>query len=183
MNRPEFAFLAATLCVSPQASAIASSASVQSGAPAGDSVSKPERIEDVNAAVVAARTATKDKRYGEAETLMLKVTSSRPELIIPWLELGLAQLGLKKYPEAENSFKIALGVTSGSESRVDLPVDWLPLLRPIRCRAYSHANASRRSIKAAQVLFETKTGSMRSADYPHAKLGLFAHLGSSDPLN
>ena len=48
---------------------------------------------------------------------MLKVTSSRPELIIPWLELGLAQLGLKKYPEAENSFKIALGIDSTSQQR------------------------------------------------------------------
>jgi len=105
MNRTVFAFLAVTLCLSLQASAIASSAS------------KPEKIDDVNAAVVAARTATKDKRYGDAETLMLNVTSSRPELIIPWLELGLAQLGLKKYPEAENSFKIALGIESTSQQR------------------------------------------------------------------
>jgi tetratricopeptide (TPR) repeat protein len=116
MNRTVFAFLAVTLGVSQRAPAIASSASAQSGAPS-DSASKPEKIEDVNAAVVAARTATKDKRYGDAETLMLKVTSSRPELIIPWLELGLAQLGLKKYPEAENSFKSALGIDSKSQQR------------------------------------------------------------------
>ena len=37
----------------------------------------------VNAAVVAARAATKDKRYADSEALMLKVTSSRPELVIP----------------------------------------------------------------------------------------------------
>ena len=40
---------------------------------------------------------------------MLKVTASRPELVIPWMELGLAQLCLKKYTEVENSFKVALG--------------------------------------------------------------------------
>ena len=113
MNRIVFAFLALTVCVSPRATAIAFFASAQ----ASDSASKPEKMEDVNAAVTAARTATKEKRYGDAETLMLKVTSSRPELIIPRLELGLAQLGLKKYPEAENSFKIALGIDSTSQQR------------------------------------------------------------------
>jgi len=45
---------------------------------------------------------------------MLKVTSSSPELILAWVELGLAELGLKKYPEAENSFKVALGIDPAS---------------------------------------------------------------------
>jgi tetratricopeptide (TPR) repeat protein len=31
-------------------------------------------------------------------------------LIYPWVELGQAQLGLKKFADAENSFKVALGV-------------------------------------------------------------------------
>src|SRR5262249_34992561 len=53
--------------------------------------------------------ATKETRYADAEALMLQVTNSRPELVVPWVELGLAQLGLKKYPEAENSFKMAIG--------------------------------------------------------------------------
>ena len=66
MNRTVFAFLAVTLCLSLQASAIASSAS------------KPEKIDDVNAAVVAARTATKDKRYGT-----LKPSCSRSQALDP----------------------------------------------------------------------------------------------------
>jgi hypothetical protein len=48
---------------------------------------------------------------------MLKVTSSRPELVIPWIELGLAQLGLKQYDDAEKSFKIALGTDTKSQER------------------------------------------------------------------
>jgi tetratricopeptide (TPR) repeat protein len=68
----------------------------------------PQKTSDVNAAVVAARTATKVTHYADAEALMLQVTSSRPELVVPWVELGLAQLGLKKYPEAENCFKMAI---------------------------------------------------------------------------
>src|ERR1035438_75774 len=67
-------------------------------------------VENVNAALVNARAANKDKRYSDAETLMLRVTASKSELIYPWIELGQAQLGLKKYADAENSFQVALGV-------------------------------------------------------------------------
>jgi tetratricopeptide (TPR) repeat protein len=65
-------------------------------------------VKEINTDVVAARTATREKRYADAETIMLKDTASQPDLILPWVELGLAQLGLKKYPEAEASFKAAL---------------------------------------------------------------------------
>jgi tetratricopeptide (TPR) repeat protein len=68
----------------------------------------PQKTSDINAAVVAARAATKDAHYTDAEALMLQATSSRPELVVPWVELGLAQLGLKKYPDAEKSFKAAI---------------------------------------------------------------------------
>jgi tetratricopeptide (TPR) repeat protein len=71
-------------------------------------------VQGVNADVIAARAATKDKRYADAEALMLKDTAAKPELIIPWVELGLAQMGLKKYPEAEFSFKKALGIDTKS---------------------------------------------------------------------
>ena len=67
-----------------------------------------------NAALIAARAATKDKRYADSEALMLKLTASSPQMILSWVELGLAQMGLKKYPEAESSFKIALGIDPAS---------------------------------------------------------------------
>ena len=51
---------------------------------------------------------------------MLQVTSSRPELVVPWVELGLAQLGLKKYPEAENSFKMAIGTDQQAARSADI---------------------------------------------------------------
>jgi tetratricopeptide (TPR) repeat protein len=79
--------------------------------------SASEKQDSVNSAVVAARAATKEKRYADAEALMLKVTSDKPQLVIPWVELGLAQLGLKKYSEAENSFKTALGIDPASQER------------------------------------------------------------------
>jgi tetratricopeptide (TPR) repeat protein len=70
--------------------------------------------DNINAALVAARAATREKRYADSEALMLKATAAQPELILPWVELGLAQIGLKKYPEAENSFKVALGIDPAS---------------------------------------------------------------------
>jgi tetratricopeptide (TPR) repeat protein len=71
-------------------------------------------VQGVNGDVLAARAATRDKRYSDAEALMLKDTAQKPELILPWMELGLAQMGLKKYPEAEVSFKTALGIDTKS---------------------------------------------------------------------
>src|SRR5580704_13027701 len=72
---------------------------------------------NVNADLVAARKATAEKRFADSEALMQQVTQSSPNLILPWVELGLAQLGLKKYPEAENSFKTALGIDPESIQR------------------------------------------------------------------
>jgi len=66
-----------------------SSASAQQPTQAPDH--EPEKLDSVNAAVVTARIATKDKRYADAEILMLKVTADKPQIVIPWVELGLAQ--------------------------------------------------------------------------------------------
>lgn len=65
---------------------------------------------DLNADLIAARAATKDHRYADAEALMVKATQENPNLVLPWIELGLAQSGLEEYDKAENSFKIALGI-------------------------------------------------------------------------
>lgn len=63
----------------------------------------------MNADLKTARAANQDKRYADAETLMLKDTAAKPGEPYLWIELGLAQLGEKKYTEAEVSFKSALG--------------------------------------------------------------------------
>jgi tetratricopeptide (TPR) repeat protein len=69
----------------------------------------------INEQVIAARVATKDKRYADAEALMLPVTAEKPDLLVPRLELGFAQLGEKKYAEAESTFKIVLGTDPASQ--------------------------------------------------------------------
>jgi tetratricopeptide (TPR) repeat protein len=79
-----------------------------------------------NEMIVQARAATKEKRYADSEALMLQATRDNPNLILPWVELGLAQLGLKKYTEAENSFKIALGIDPASLQRAHNEDFYLP---------------------------------------------------------
>jgi len=91
---------------------VSSAAWTQEPIPAGKKDS-----EGLNGQIVAARKATAEKRFADSEAMMAKVTAENPKLILPWVELGLAQLGLKKYPEAENSFKMALGTDPASIQR------------------------------------------------------------------
>ena len=76
-------------------------------------------MKEINAAVGTARQATKEGRYADAESLMLQVVAEQPKLVIPRVELGLAQLGLKKYSDAENEFKFALGIDTASNERAE----------------------------------------------------------------
>jgi tetratricopeptide (TPR) repeat protein len=82
-----------------------------------DSAVTKKGAESVNAEVVAARKATSEKRFADSEALMQKVTVNDPNLIVPWVELGLAEVGLKKYSDAEISFKVALGIDPASIKR------------------------------------------------------------------
>lgn len=98
-----------------------------------------------NEMIVQARTATKDKRYGDSEALMLQATRENPNLILPWVELGLAQIGLKKYDDAENCFKIALGIDPASLQRAHSDDFYLPgnaagVVAPMATRASRNTN-------------------------------------------
>jgi tetratricopeptide (TPR) repeat protein len=72
-----------------------------------------KNAENVNAELTEARKATSEKRYADSEALLLKVTAANPKLMLPWVELGLAQLALNKYPDAEKDFVTALGIDPG----------------------------------------------------------------------
>ena len=66
---------------------------------------------DFDAKVAEIKTA----KYTEAETLMLKDTAAKADASVLWAELGQAQLGLKKYPEAETTYKKTLEVEAASK--------------------------------------------------------------------
>jgi tetratricopeptide (TPR) repeat protein len=54
-------------------------------------------------------------KYGEIETMMLKDTVAKPDVSVLWAQLGLAQSGLKKYDEAEATYKKALELEATSK--------------------------------------------------------------------
>jgi cytochrome c-type biogenesis protein CcmH/NrfG len=50
----------------------------------------------------------KTAKYTDVETLMLKDTAAKPDASVLWAQLGQAQVGLKKYDEAETTYKKVL---------------------------------------------------------------------------
>ncbi|MGD0893422.1 MAG: tetratricopeptide repeat protein [Terracidiphilus sp.] len=63
----------------------------------------------------AKATEIKTAKYTEVETLMLKDTVAKPDASVLWAELGQAQVGLKKYDQAEANYKKALEVDAASK--------------------------------------------------------------------
>ncbi|MFT4112728.1 carboxypeptidase regulatory-like domain-containing protein [Silvibacterium sp.] len=65
-------------------------------------------IKNLNADLKTARDDNRDKNYAAADELMTKDTAAKPDAAVLWVELGVAQKGEKKLPEAETSLKKAV---------------------------------------------------------------------------
>jgi hypothetical protein len=72
-------------------------------------------IKNLNADLAAARQDNKDKKYDEAEALMLKDTALKADSDLLWYELGNSQLGLKKWDDATASFKKAVDLGTAAK--------------------------------------------------------------------
>ncbi|MGB8261037.1 MAG: tetratricopeptide repeat protein [Terracidiphilus sp.] len=59
----------------------------------------------------------KQAKYSEVETLMLKDTAAKPDASVLWAQLGQAQVSLKKYDEAEASYKKALELETAAKKQ------------------------------------------------------------------
>jgi tetratricopeptide (TPR) repeat protein len=57
----------------------------------------------------------KAAKYTEVESIMLKDTAAKADASVLWAELGQAQVGLKKYDQAEVSYKKALEIDLASK--------------------------------------------------------------------
>jgi tetratricopeptide (TPR) repeat protein len=57
----------------------------------------------------------KTAKYTEIETLMLKDTAAKPDASVLWAQLAQAQLGLKKYDEAEVNYKKVIAMDTASK--------------------------------------------------------------------
>jgi tetratricopeptide (TPR) repeat protein len=67
---------------------------------------------DLDAKELEVKTA----KYTEIETLMLRDTAAKPDASVLWAQLGLAQVGLKKYDEAEATFKKTLALEAAAKT-------------------------------------------------------------------
>jgi tetratricopeptide (TPR) repeat protein len=65
--------------------------------------------------IVAKENEIKTAKYTDIVTLMEKDTQARPTESVLWAYLGQGQLGLKKYDEAETSFKKAVDLEAASK--------------------------------------------------------------------
>ena len=66
-------------------------------------------------AVEAKANEIRTAKYTEIQNMMTKDTSVMPDQSILWTNLGRAQLGLKKYPEAEANYKKAVDLETNSK--------------------------------------------------------------------
>ncbi len=66
------------------------------------------QIKNLNADLAKARQDDKDKNYQEAVDLMKRDAALKPDAAVIWVELGLAQRGLKQWSDAETSLQKGL---------------------------------------------------------------------------
>jgi tetratricopeptide (TPR) repeat protein len=73
------------------------------------------QVKNLNADLATARADIKEKKFDEAATLMQKDSAAKPDAAVLWVELAIAQNGLKKYDDAITSAKKALETNAASK--------------------------------------------------------------------
>jgi len=81
----------------------------------GEAMKANSVIKNLNADLNEARQDDKDKQFDKAEAIMLKDTALKPDADLLWYELGIAQIGLKKYDDAINSLKKANDLSAAAK--------------------------------------------------------------------
>lgn len=71
-------------------------------------------VKGLNADLQTARDDIKNKNFADADALMTKDTTAKPDAAVLWLELGNAQVGEKKYPDAVTSLQKAISLETAS---------------------------------------------------------------------
>jgi tetratricopeptide (TPR) repeat protein len=72
-------------------------------------------IKNLNASLAKAREDDKNKNYADADQLMTQATQAKPDAAILWFELGVAQNGEAKYPDAATSLQKAIDLDAASK--------------------------------------------------------------------
>jgi tetratricopeptide (TPR) repeat protein len=105
------------------------------------------QIKNLNGDLLKARQDNRDKNYAEAETLMTTDTTAKPDAAVLWVELGIAQKGLKKYDDAVTSLKKALDLDAASKKP-------LPDIQAAANDALGEVYATQGKVPEAQAAYE-----------------------------
>lgn len=73
------------------------------------------QIKNLNADLLKAREDNKNKNYADADQLMTRDTTAKPDAAVLWVELGIAQKGEKKYADAAASLQKAIDLDKASK--------------------------------------------------------------------
>jgi tetratricopeptide (TPR) repeat protein len=126
---------------------------------------------DIEAKEAEIRTA----KFTEIETLMLKDTAAKPDASVLWAQLAQAQLGLKKYDEAEAAYKKALAADAASK-KPD------PSIQGAANAGLGEAYARTGKVPEANAAFDAaaKANPAGAANYFKNEAGIFSNLGNAD---
>ena len=72
------------------------------------------QVKNLNADLATARQDIKDKKFDDAAALMQKDTTAKPDAAVLWVELAIAQNGLKKYDDAIRDFENVANIVAES---------------------------------------------------------------------
>jgi len=73
------------------------------------------QVKTLNADLATARQDIANKKFDEAAALMQKDTAAKPDAAVLWVELAIAQNGLKKYDDAITAAKKAIETNAASK--------------------------------------------------------------------
>jgi hypothetical protein len=73
------------------------------------------QVKNLNADLATARQDIKDKKFDDAATLMQRDSTAKPDAAVLWVELAIAQNGLKKSDDAITSAKKAIEANAASK--------------------------------------------------------------------
>ena len=132
-------------------------------------------IKNLNADLNEARTDNHDKKYEEAETIMLKDTAAMPTGELLWYELGLAQVGLKKWDDATTSLKKTVELASAAKKpNPELIGGAQAALGEVYARSNKADDA------AAQYDLAAKTNPSKAATYLTNEAVVYFNVGNAD---
>jgi tetratricopeptide (TPR) repeat protein len=125
--------------------------------------------------IEAKENEIKTAKYTEVESLMQKDTAARPAESILWAYLGEGQMGLKKYDEAEASFKKALDAETAAKKQN-------PAVAGMANAGLGEAYARAGKIPEAQASYDAaaKADPSKAAFYLKNSAVIFQQVGNSE---